>query len=157
MKCEKCGNNEANFYYRASINGKTTEYNLCTDCAQELGLFQPAGVGPRGFFGGEPFGFVDEPFGFFSEFFGRQRYFPGFGRSFMPPMMAQPHFAAQMGEAPAEAEAEKSEEKIPEDAGAELRAKRELNSLKQQLGEAVKTENFEKAIELRDKIKELEK
>ena len=45
---------------------------------------------------------------------------------------------------------------IPEDAGEEIRAKRELHSLKNQLEDAIKAENFEKAAELRDKIRGLE-
>lgn len=46
---------------------------------------------------------------------------------------------------------------IPEDAGSEIRAKRELCALKSQLETAVKAEEFEKAAQLRDKIREMEK
>ena len=55
-------------------------------------------------------------------------------------------------QAPSQAEA-----KIPENAGEEVKAARELSALKYQLEEAVKAENFEQAIELRDRIRELEK
>ena len=31
MKCEICKKNEAQFYYKESINGKTTEKHLCAE------------------------------------------------------------------------------------------------------------------------------
>ena len=37
MKCERCGKNEATFYYKSSINGKVTELHLCPECAEALG------------------------------------------------------------------------------------------------------------------------
>lgn len=38
MKCEKCGKNEANMYYKESINGQTREMHLCSACANEMNL-----------------------------------------------------------------------------------------------------------------------
>ena len=38
MKCGKCGQNEANYYYRETVNGVTREIRLCADCAKEEGL-----------------------------------------------------------------------------------------------------------------------
>ena len=38
MKCGKCGQNEANYYYRETVNGHTREIRLCEDCAREEGL-----------------------------------------------------------------------------------------------------------------------
>ena len=37
MKCERCGQREATFYYQSNINGKVTQVHLCPDCAAELG------------------------------------------------------------------------------------------------------------------------
>ena len=48
------------------------------------------------------------------------------------------------------------EKNIPDDAGATFKAKRELVQLKQELQNAVKAEDYEKAIELRDKIRSME-
>jgi len=45
---------------------------------------------------------------------------------------------------------------IPLDAGDDIRHRRELSALRHQLEEAVKGENFERAIELRNAIKQLE-
>ena len=59
-----------------------------------------------------------------------------------------PEFAAW---APAPAAA-----RIPESAGEDLKSRRELIALQYRLKAAVRDENFEKAIELRDRIKALE-
>ena len=34
MKCEKCGKNEASYFYRENINGRRRELHLCEDCAR---------------------------------------------------------------------------------------------------------------------------
>lgn len=36
MICNKCGKNNAEFYYKQTINGQTSEYALCAKCAEEL-------------------------------------------------------------------------------------------------------------------------
>ncbi len=36
MICKKCGKKYADVYYKQTINGKTTEYALCSECADEL-------------------------------------------------------------------------------------------------------------------------
>lgn len=163
MKCEKCNEKEANFFYSATINGKTTEKHLCSECAAEEGLDKAFGFRDSEFENvfsrGSLFdSFFDEPFALMDSFFPRR----GLFGSLMPTMtLPRILFAplrtageAQTQEAPAQ---EASEKDIPKDAGEEVRRQRELNALKNQLQEAVKTENFEKAIELRDKIREMEK
>ena len=40
MKCEKCNQNEAAFFYQQQINGHATKMALCHACAQEAGLLQ---------------------------------------------------------------------------------------------------------------------
>lgn len=57
MLCQKCGKNQANVYYKQNINGKVTEFALCSDCAAEMGG-QHKGFMQGGF---APFGFA--PFG----------------------------------------------------------------------------------------------
>ena len=37
MKCERCGQREATFYYQSNINGRVTQVHLCPECAAELG------------------------------------------------------------------------------------------------------------------------
>ncbi len=36
MTCKRCGKNNAEIYYKQTINGKTSEYALCKECAEEL-------------------------------------------------------------------------------------------------------------------------
>lgn len=38
MKCQNCGENNANVRYTEVINGKKKEYILCEKCAEELGV-----------------------------------------------------------------------------------------------------------------------
>lgn len=38
MKCQHCGKNEVNVHLRQSINGQTSEYALCSECAEKLGV-----------------------------------------------------------------------------------------------------------------------
>ena len=158
MKCEKCNEREANFFYTATINGQTTQRRLCSECAAEEGLDKAFGsFGRRDMFDdffGEPFGMLES---FFGEPFGRRSLFG----SLMPTMMTLPRtlFAPAETAEPTHSSGpaqEEAETKIPVDAGEEVKTGRELKALKHQLHEAVKAEDFEKAIELRDKIRKLE-
>ncbi len=153
MKCEKCNEREANFFYTATVNGETTQRRLCSECAHEEGLDKALGFGRESLFDD----FFSEPFGMLDSFFGRRSLFGGL----MPSMMTLPRslFAPTESAAPAHSAGpaqEESETKIPVDAGEEVRTGRELRALKHQLHEAVKAEDFEKAIELRDKIRKFE-
>jgi len=157
MKCEKCNEKEANFYYSSNINGEKTERHLCTDCAREEG------------FGGaldyRPMPTFDRMFEhFFEDFFAPRRSllagFDGFGsplRRMMAPVFPRINIVIGAPEAETQIPSGEAEAKIPENAGEEVKAERELSALKYQLEEAVKAENFEQAIELRDRIRELEK
>jgi hypothetical protein len=55
-----------------------------------------------------------------------------------------------------EKRAEENANAVPQDAGEEFKAKRELSMLRAQLEQAVRAEEFEKAAELRDKIRGME-
>ena len=158
MKCEKCNAKEATFYYSSNINGEKSEKRLCADCAREEGF--------GSFFSERPVSLFDDAFGgFFDDFFAPRRSFPSafdlFGsplRAIMAPTL--PRVNIVIGEpepAKERAPLSEAEQKIPADAGAEVKSRREIAALKHQLREAVKAEDFEKAIELRDKLKELEK
>ncbi|MBR1659065.1 MAG: UvrB/UvrC motif-containing protein [Oscillospiraceae bacterium] len=146
MKCEKCGK-EANFFYSSTVNGRHEEHCYCADCAREAG-FENA-------FRFEPMEMFDGMFGnFFEDFFAPARMLPSFD-SFGSPFRAMLR-APGTATAPRRAMSE-AESKVPEDAGEEVRARRELEALRQQLREAVEKEDFETAIGLRDRIRELEK
>ena len=157
MKCEKCGN-EANFFYSSTVNGQHEEHCYCADCAKAEGFehafdFRPMLGGMfDDFFGGDFFSMPRRMLSAFDSFgdpFGgmigtRLLPRPGFGT-------ALPQTQRQENRTLSEAEA-----KVPEDAGAEVRSRREREALRAQLDEAVKAEDFEKCIQLRDKLKELE-
>lgn len=156
MKCERCNEKEASFFYSSDINGVKTSRHLCADCARAEGFGGALDYRPAGMFGS----MFDD---MFSDFFSPAgSLFPAFG-SFGSPLrsimtQALPRVNVVIGQPERSARPlEESETKIPSDAGSEVRQRRELSALKHQLKEAVKAEDFEKAIELRDKIKELEK
>lgn len=140
MKCEKCNQNEASVFYRASINGQTTEQHLCAHCAEELGLDKAFNWPSRNFFGDA-----------FGGFFGRDPFESFFGGSLLPGFVRQ-------AMAPVGLLTRTEPQAAPETkTDSEWNARRELNALRSQLDAAVKAEDFEKAIELRDKIRTLEK
>ena len=148
MKCEKCGK-EASFYYSSTVNGQHEEHCYCADCAKDAG-FENA-------FTFEPMRMFDDMFeGFFGDFFAPARMlssFDSFGSPFRAMLRAPGTATAPRRLSQPMSEAET---KVPEDAGADVKARREIEALRQQLHDAVEAEDFEKAIELRDQIKKLE-
>jgi len=145
MKCEKCNEREANFFYTSNINGKVTRRHLCAECAAEEGLMNHDEMFANFFapFQRSPFGLLGS---FWNDDFWSDMFAP-FGRL----ALARPDTEQ------AEAVPEAGDKAIPADAGAEMKSRRELAALKAQLEKAVANEDFEKAIELRDKIRALEK
>ena len=157
MKCEKC-ENEAVLHYQSNINGEKAEYHLCADCAKAEGLGEMLQFRPNSMFDNffrEPFGslmgsFFREPFASLSDGF--------FGRGLFAPTLTAPSVNISVGEPQKATETDQRKtDNIPEDAGEEFRAKRELHALKHQLHAAIHAEEFEKAAQLRDKIRQLEK
>ncbi len=148
MKCGKCGKNEANYYYRETINGVTREVRLCADCAREEGL--ESAMARR----------FDMGFGrsFFADFF--DPFESLFCRSFRPMMMgvrsaetqgkaeSAPLSEARRAEAPAGAKESGCDEALVQ--------RRERNKLEAQLKEAVAREDYETAITLRDQLKKMD-
>jgi len=153
MKCQKCGTNEVNFHYSTNVNGCVAETHLCSKCAVESGydlnkifdreqtldlgtLFNrlfPARGGIEGFM---------------------PMAIPVFKSSAFFPITVQPQH-----DLPGQNEAcncgcetgEKRQTNIEIDE--DMKIRRELNA---QMRAAVEKEEFEKAAELRDKIKALE-
>ena len=37
MLCKNCGKNPATTHIKTIVNGKLTEYDLCSECAREMG------------------------------------------------------------------------------------------------------------------------
>ena len=134
MKCQHCGNHEANYHYRSNINGAVTDLHLCQACAREIGgVFAGAGLSRsmEAIFGGN---FFSRPLG-----------------------ASMPLTIGTAVQAPPRTQTEPGEANIPAEADESLRRRRELNQIRGEMEAAVKADNFERAAELRDEIYRLEK
>ena len=147
MRCDRCGKNEATFYYKSNINGKVTQVHLCPQCAEELGYtdsFRSAGM-TGGLFGD----FFSRPFGMLEPFFN------GFGSRMLTEFPEPVDVLGQAREStPA---AEEQGDLLPRDEQDALTKQRKRNALQTQLNLAVEAERFEEAAKLRDELKALEK
>lgn len=143
MRCEHCGRNEATFHYQSTVNGYTEEAHLCPECAARLGYDTGNGIGD---WLDEPFGSVfsllPSMFGGFGDFFGGAQLTPAARRTLqLEPMPDQPVY--------------ETESLLSEAEGAALRRECAHNALEVQLREAIETEDFERAAQLRDELKKL--
>ena len=147
MRCDRCGKNEATFYYKSNINGKVTQVHLCHQCAEELGYtdsFRSAGM-TGGLFGD----FFSRPFGMLEPFFS------GLGSRMLTECPEPVDVRGQAREStPAQ---EDTGDLLPRDEQDALTRQRKRNALQTQLNLAVQEERFEEAAKLRDELKALEK
>ena len=146
MKCQNCGKNEINFHYSSNINGSVTEAHLCSECASKAGY---------------NFGHMFDTRRIASSFF------PFFAnRSIMPMqvmMMGMPeyHVAQQAGIQQADnAHCRVCETKVQESSNVEvdgeMQKRREINVIREQMRIAADNEDYEKAAQLRDQVRQLE-
>lgn len=173
MKCEHCGKNEVTFVYKSNINGQVEEKHLCAECAEALGYTQKLAARNQSMlqslFGGNgPFSdpFFTEPFGaLLGDAFPRLT-----GRSGLGWVLDDPFddFFAEMPALrgmPGRQETAEQQPETPSGAAAETEAQkpsrfarmRERNALKMELKQAIHQENFERAAELRDQLREMER
>lgn len=163
MKCENCGNEEVNFHFTSNINGNTTEKHLCAECAGKLGYTDANAAR-------EEQSFEDV----FTELFGgrpSRRLFGGYGMiipTFVIPTVGliiteeqgSRQKSAVQNESASHQQADEQQNVIPAELVAEIdeemKRRREINVLREQMNAAVRTEDFEKAAALRDSIKSLE-
>ena len=147
MRCDRCGKNEATFYYKSNINGKVTQVHLCPQCAEELGYtdsFRSAGM-TGGLFGD----FFSRPFEMLEPFFS------GLGSRMLTEFPEPVDVLGQAREStPAQ---EDTGDLLPRDEQDALTRQRKRNALQTQLNLAVQEERFEEAAKLRDELKALEK
>ena len=147
MRCDRCGKNEATFYYKSNINGKVPQVHLCPQCAEELGYtdsFRSAGM-TGGLFGD----FFSRPFGMLEPFFS------GLGSRMLTEFPEPVDVLGQAREStPAQ---EDTGDLLPRDEQDALTRQRKRNALQTQLNLAVQEERFEEAAKLRDELKALEK
>lgn len=167
MKCENCGE-DAVVFFRETDGDTQVEHCLCADCARKAhrgmdgldpsrllsGLFRSLGAGLLSSMLSDseetstPFDRIDGEEG--------GMMLPVHVRVFTihPDREADAETAEDA--APQEREElppSEAEARIPEDAGPEIRARREREALRAALAEAVRNEDYEQAIALRDALR----
>lgn len=160
MKCQHCGKNEATFYYKSNINGSVTEQHLCSECAKALGyadnIEQSFANFGRSMFGGFDSLFAPMPAlagNFFEPFEAMNR-----SNSQMFPMLGNGAGSVSQATAGNTASAVNVSENdlVSEEEHKKLNQERQLNALRNEMQQAIASENFEKAAQLRDQIHGLE-
>ena len=142
MKCDRCGKNEATFYYKSNINGRVTETHLCPDCARAMGYAGSMSGRMSSWFNDDWF---DRPFRMLEPFFG------GFG-SRMLTEFPQPVNVLEQAQT---ADEKADDGLLPKEEAAGLALERKRNALQAQLHNAVEEERYEDAARLRDELKSL--
>ncbi len=146
MKCQNCGKYEATCHYTSNINGKISEQHLCSECAAGAGWGETMFVDADRIF--------NNVFGGFGSFFGTPRYaIPTWGLGFRMPALLISRAAAETEDRaePTIPQAEKTTQPDPE-----MMKRREINALREQMRISSEAEDFEKAAEIRDKLRGLE-
>ena len=164
MLCQNCGKGSATRHYKSSINGNVQEAHLCADCARELGyeqMFESSmpnfGFGLDSlladFFGvpshvslpsgacplcGSTLGDISN-----TGRLGCEQCYDVFAADLDPYLKRMYGNATHTG-------------RVPKSAGKEIKTRRELERLKEELKSAVEVQEYEKAAQLRDEIKRLE-
>lgn len=157
MLCENCKKNTATTYFKQTINGKTREVFLCSECAAKLGLGDSLmNFGNFGFGlgavsdllgGSSPAATVCPTCGISLKEVSKNGMmgcsdcydtFRDYLRRLLPRISGNKVHSG----------------KVPHSSGGET--SEDVAALKQKLADAIKTENFEEATVLRDKIRALE-
>ncbi len=183
MLCQKCNHNNATVHYEQNINGKVTKLDLCPECAKEMNIGMPQlstgfsslldGFGFGSIFGEMPSisSFFDTPSQITStsctgcntslgelnksSFLGCPDCYSAFESLIENTLGRCQKGIRHTGKRPNRLG---GRSKTEENTGTANTGKpvTEVEKLRAELKEAVKAENYEKAAELRDKIKELE-
>lgn len=179
MLCNKCGKNEATHFMEKNVNGKVTKLALCSECAKnsEEFKFDP-------FEGFKNFNIFDNFFGFPSIGSGRGKMletaekrctlcastfddivnagkvgcaecYNVFADELAPTIKRIHGNRRHIGRRPLKDLTKSGEEKTAKE-DKEENPKDRIKKMKKELNDAVKSENYELAAELRDKIREVE-
>lgn len=166
MLCQNCNKREATVHIVRNINGNKTEIHLCDECAkqQDISLSMPfvveepmsiqnilesffdmmSGVAPQSL-STKICPICNMSFDDFKRtgMFGCSNCYNTFKREAMPVIKRIHGNVQHTG-------------KIPGRSGSEMKKKREIEALKEELKVAISNEEYEKAAVLRDKIRDLE-
>jgi len=168
MICENCQSKQATLHFTKIINGNKNEYHLCEDCAKEKGEMIP--YNDSGFFfnnllsgllnfepmkeHGQQMATSPEQLRCkkcgltFSQFKKTGKFGCHDCYNYFEPQL-EPIFRRIHGNS-------QHIGKVPRRSGENIKLKKEISSLKDQLQQKVQSEEFEDAAKLRDKIKDLE-
>jgi len=167
MICQECGKKQATLHFTKILGGEKTEFHICESCAREKGELIPGT--PNGFsihnllsglldfdptshnaLAGKPQPSRCEHCGLtYSQFskvgrFGCSECYKYFGEK-LDPLFKRVHGnIVHTG-------------KVPKRSGGVIKYKREIEQMKKELLVRIENEEFEKAAQLRDQIKDLEK
>ena len=132
MKCQKCGQNEVRFFYSTNVNGEMSETHLCASCA---------------------FGVGNDIMNLlhFSKMMEEVTPVLGANRYYMPVRRK-----VTKGESATDATCSCENANDSRGEGGIDEVMTERRELNMQMRVAIESEDFEKAAELRDKIKQLE-
>ena len=144
MKCDRCGKNDATFYYKSNINGRVTETHLCDSCARAMGYAGSVQSRMVSCFDDDWF---DRPFRMLEPFFG------GFGDRMLTEFPSPVNVLEQAQTADPDSGAK--DDLLPHDEAMSLALERKRNALETQLHNAVAEERYEDAARLRDELKAL--
>ncbi|GAA0729915.1 UvrB/UvrC motif-containing protein [Clostridium malenominatum] len=169
MLCERCNKNDANVHLTQVVNGTKSQHNLCENCAKEMSGFDlPVDMNLS-----SPFAFQNILSGImdyinqpvkqedtievkcsncgttYTDFrkkglVGCSECYENLSNIFMPVIKRVQSNVEHTG-------------KIPKRAGSHLLQKKKIDIFKEELRECIENEQYEKAAELRDMIKELQK
>lgn len=151
MKCEKCGKNIANTHIHSVINGRVTNLNLCSNCVAINGLM---GIG-GGLFSDK--NSIDKE--------GAEKVCSGCGTKLSSIIEngligcadCYKTFNKELASAIRRLHGRTNYRgKIPQTSAPRLDSSSIISKLRHEMSKAIETENFERAAELRDKIKEIE-
>ena len=175
MKCQKCQNKKATTHIKRVINGEIEEYDLCSECAEKMGY--------GNFFQGFTSSFADDFNSLFGSFFenalpartqatrcetcgssytdiqrtgmmGCADCYSLFNGEIMPTIRKIHGNTTHCGKNSAAFKAERAKAAVEKPA--EQEPESELDKLQAELSAAIDNQEFEKAAELRDKIKAME-
>ena len=161
MLCQSCEKKQATTHIKTIVNGELKEYRLCSDCAKKYGY--TSFLGDVGFD-------LDKLFGSFMEGFGQsgrtQKRCQCCGSSFEDIAKSGKVGCAECYDTFYEELLPSGRRihgrtshtgKLAHSAGTGIRIRNEIAKCRSELEQAIKDQEFEKAAELRDRIRELEK
>lgn len=164
MLCERCGKNPATAYFKEIVNGQVREMHLCAKCSQELGSpLMPGMAGLADFGLGSLLGSLFTQSLPETPVQEKRCSFCGCGLSELAQkgQVGCPHcyreFYQQLLPSIERIHGKtRHVGKVPKSAPDGLRVHRELEELKRGLSQAVAAQEYEKAAQLRDRIRALE-